>query len=160
MWWTGHVENLRAKRNACQLFVGQSEANRPVGNVHTDSRQWMYVICIFQWTIYTEFFSGSHLYQCGMTAQCFRGSFPIIRNVVITHTLHKQGCFPSQCIGQSLTGSSGFSKSGVAIPLSVFRWPDGSFVMVQWIFRNEGGNMWTGFIWHRIGIIGCLLWTW
>jgi len=30
---------------------------------------------------------------------------------------------------------------------------------LQWILGKQGGKVWTGFIWLRIGIGGLLLWT-
>jgi len=33
-------------------------------------------------------------------------------------------------------------------------------IILEWIVRKQGGKLWTGFIWLRIGISCRLLWTW
>jgi hypothetical protein len=31
-------------------------------------------------------------------------------------------------------------------------------IVLEWILRGEGGKLWTGFIWLRMGTSGKLLW--
>jgi hypothetical protein len=33
-------------------------------------------------------------------------------------------------------------------------------IVLYWTLRKQGMSLWTGFVWHRIGSSGGLLWTW